>query len=74
MTSIEKWLLATKSESLGCVVPSTMRGEVLYQLHYSALSGGHFAVEKSMANIELRFGWTSNVDTYIAKCTRCAGR
>ena len=35
------------------VVPKSMRQEVLYQLHDAPTSGGHFAVEKTLARIIL---------------------
>ena len=57
------------------VVPASMRDEILYQLHDSPLSGGHFAVEKTMSRIKQRFWWSGlrpSVEKYIAKCTRCA--
>ena len=59
------------------VVPSTMRAEVLHQLHDSPLSGGHFAAEKTLSRIKQRFWWPglrSSVEKYTAKCTRCAAR
>ena len=34
------------------VVPKEMRKEILYHLHYSPLSGGHFAVEKTLSRIK----------------------
>ena len=36
------------------VVPKEMREEILYQLHDSPLSGGHFAVEKTLSRIKQR--------------------
>ena len=59
------------------VVPANMRIEILYQLHDSPLSGGHFAAEKTMSRIKQRFWWPGlrpSVEKYIAKCTRCAAR
>ena len=54
-----------------------MRLEVLYQLHDAPTSGGHFAVEKTLARSRQRFWWPflrSHVERHIAKCDRCAAR
>ena len=54
-----------------------MRQEILYQLHDAPTSGGHFAVEKTLARIKQRFWWPfmrSNVERHIANCNRCAAR
>ena len=59
------------------VVPKSMRQEVCYQLHDAPTSGGHFAVEKTLARIRHRFWWPfmrSNVKRHIATCDRCAAR
>ena len=59
------------------VVPKSRRQEVLYQLHDAPTSGGHFAVEKTLARIRQRFWWPfmrSNVERHIANCDRCAAR
>ena len=59
------------------VVPKEMRKEILYQLHDSPLSGGHFAVEKTLARIKQRFWWPalrSSVEMHVASCLRCAAR
>ena len=73
-----KWTPSNRNqETWQAVVPSAMRAEVLYQLHDSPLSGGHFAVEKTMSRIKQRFwwlGWRSSIEKHIAKCTRCAAR
>ena len=73
-----KWKPSNREREIWqAVVPSTMRAEVLYQLHDSPLSGGHFAAEKTLSRIKQRFWWPglrSSVEKYIAKCTRCAAR
>ena len=54
-----------------------MRNEILYQLHDSPLSRGHFAVEKTLSRNKQRFWWPGrrpSVEKYIAKCFRCAAR
>ena len=54
-----------------------MRNEILYQLHDSPMSGGHFGVEKTLAMIKQRFWWPSiktSVERHIANCDRCAAR
>ena len=59
------------------VVPKSIRQEVLYQLHDAPTSGGHFAVEKTLARIRQRFWWPfirSNLERHIANCDRCAAR
>ena len=46
-------------------------------MHDSPLSGGHFAVEKTLASIKQRFWWPSlktSVEKRIANCDRCAAR
>ena len=59
------------------VILASMRNEILYQLHDSPLSGGHFAVEKTMSRNKQRFWWPGlrpSVEKDKAKCTRCAAR
>ena len=54
-----------------------MRNEIIYQLHDSPVSGGHFGVEKTLARIKQRFWWPSlrtSVERHIAICDRCAAR
>ena len=54
-----------------------MRNEILYQLHDSPMSEGHFGVEKTLARIKQRFWWPSlktSVEKHIANCDRCAAR
>ena len=74
----QKWKPGNRGREIWqAVVPANMRAEVLYQLHDSPLSGGHFAVEKIMSRIRQRFWWPGlrpSVEKYIAKCTRCAAR
>ena len=73
-----KWKPSNREREIWqAVVPSTMRAEVLHQLHDSPLSGGHFAAEKTLSRIKQRFWWPglrSSVEKYIAKSTRCAAR
>ena len=59
------------------VVPKSMHQEILYQLHDAPTSGGHFAVEKTLARIRQRFWWLfmrSNVERHIENCDSCAAR
>ena len=59
------------------VVSKSMRQEILYQLHDAPTSGGHFAVEKTLARIKQRFWWpfmSSNVEWHITNCDCCAAR
>ena len=54
-----------------------MRNEILYQLHDSAMSGGHFSVEETLTRMKQRFWWPSlktSVEKHIANCDRCAAR
>ena len=73
-----KWKPSNREHEIWqAVVPSTMRAEMLYQLHDSPLSGGHFAVEETLSRLKKRFWWPglrSSVENYIAKCTRCTAR
>ena len=50
-----KWIPSNRDHEIWqAVIPSTMRAEVLYQLHDSPLSRGHFA-EKNLSRIKRRF-------------------
>ena len=54
-----------------------MRNDILYQLHDSPMSGGHFGVEKTLARIKQSLWWPSlktNVEKHKANCDRCAAR
>ena len=54
-----------------------MRNEILYQLHDSIMSGGHFGVEKTLARIKQKVWWPSlktSVERHIANSDRCAAR
>ena len=49
---IKRWKPSNRvTEAWQAVVPKSMRQEVLYQLHDAPISGGHFAVEKTLARI-----------------------
>ena len=74
-----KWTPSDRNHEMWqAVVPSAAkRIEVWYKLHIFLLSGGHFAVEKTMWRTKQRFpwpGWRSSVEKHIAKETRCAAR
>ena len=59
------------------IFPKEMRNEILYQLHDSPMSDGHFGVEKTLGRIKQRFWWPSlktSVEKHIANCDRCAAR
>ena len=63
--------------SLQTIVPATGRKEILNQLHSSQISGGHFAVEKTLARIRQRFWWPTmrtDVEKKIQWCLTCAAR
>ena len=54
-----------------------MINEILYQLHDSPVSDGHFGVEKTLARIKQRSWWPSlktSVEKHVANCDRCAAR
>ena len=74
----KKWKPSNRvNEVWRAVVPKSMRQEFLYQLHDAPTSGGHFAVEKTLARIRQRLWWhfmKSNVERHIANCDRCAAR
>ena len=62
---------------LQTIVPATGRKEILNQLHSSQISGGHFAVEKTLARIRQRFWWPTmrtDVEKKIQWCLICAAR
>ena len=73
-----KWKPSNRGN--GCwqaIIPKEMQNEILYQLHDSPISGGHFGVEKTLARIKQRFWWPSletSVEKHIANCDRCAAR
>ena len=74
----KRWKSSNRvNEVWQAVVPKSMRQEVLYKLHDAPTSGGHFAVEKTLARIRQRFWWPfmrSIVEQHIANCDRCAAR
>ena len=62
---------------LQTIVPATGRKEILNQLHSSQISGGHFAVEKTIARIRQQFWWPTmrtDVEKKIQWCLTCAAR
>ena len=73
-----KWKPSNRvNECWQAIIPKDMRNEILYQLHDSPMSGGHFGVEKTLARIKQRFWWPSlktSVEKHIANCDRCAAR
>ena len=59
------------------ITPKEMRNEILYPLHDSPRSGGHFGVRRILARIKTRLLWPSletSVEKHIAICDRCAPR
>ena len=59
------------------VVPIVGRREILSRLHSSQTSGGHFAIEKTLARIRQRFWWPSmrtDVEKKVQWCLTCAAR
>ena len=51
-----KWKPSNRvNECWQVIIPKEKRNEILYQLHDSPMSGGHFGVEKTLARIEQRF-------------------
>ena len=59
------------------IVPFEARKEILEQLHSSQMSGGHFALEKTLLRIRQRFWWPSmrrDVEKRISWCVPCAAR
>ena len=73
-----KWKPSNRvNECWQAIIPKEMRNEILYQLHDSQTSDGHFGVEKFLARIKQRFWWPSlktSVEKHIANCDRCAAR
>ena len=56
-------------------IPKEIRNEILYQLHDSSKSGGHFGIEKTLARIKKRFWWPSfkrSVEKQTTNCDRWA--
>ena len=54
-----------------------MRNEILYHLHDSPMSDGHFGIEKTLTRIKQRFWWPSlktSVEKHIANCDDCVAR
>ena len=61
-------------EYLQYIVPSSMKKEILFQMHNSFLSG-QLGYKKTKGNILQRFYWYSLKDVsalYIQKCDTCA--
>ena len=74
----KKWFPKVDSRPiLQTMVPAAGRREILNQLYLSQTSGGHFAVEKTLARIRQRFWWPT-MRTYVEKkvqwCLTCAAR
>ena len=73
-----KWKPSNRvNECWQAIIPKDMKNKILYQLHDSPLSAGHFGVEKALARIKQRFWWPSlktSVERLIANCDRCAAR
>ena len=73
-----KWKPSNRvNECWQAILPKEMRNEILYQLHDSPMSGGHFDDEKTLARIKQRFWWPSlktSVEKHIVNCDRCAAR
>ena len=74
----KKWFPKDDSRPiLQTVVPAAGRREILNQLHSSQTSGGHFAVEKTLARICQRFWWPTmrtDVEKKVQWCLTCAAR
>ena len=59
------------------VLPLVHQKDVLDQLHDSPVSGGHFAVEKTLNRIRQRFWWPQmrqHVEKKVELCIPCAAR
>ena len=73
-----KWKPSNRAnECWQAIILKKMRNEIMYQLHDSPMSGGHFSVEKTLAGIKQRFWWPSiktSVEKHFANCDRCAAR
>ena len=66
-----------KPPILQIVVPVVGRKEILHQLHASSVSGGHFAVEKTLRRIRQCFWWPhmrQDVEKKLAWYLPCAAR
>ena len=74
----KKWFPKDDSRPiLQTVVPAAGRREILNQLHSSQTSGGHFAVEMTLARIRQRFWWPTrrtDVEKKVQWCLICAAR
>ena len=73
-----KWKPSNRvNECWQAIIPKEMRNEILYQLHDSPMSDGHFGVEKTIKRIKQRFCWPSlktSVEKHITNYDRCAAR
>ena len=68
---------AENSEVFQLVVPSSHQKDILDQLHSSPVSGGHFAVEKTLSRIRQRFWWPKmrqHIEKKVELCLPCAAR
>ena len=74
----EKWFPKDDSRPvLQTVVPAAGRKEILSKLHSPQTSGGHFAVEKTLATIRQRFWWPmmrTDVEKKVQWYLTCAAR
>ena len=59
------------------VVPQVAKRSVLEQLHDSKVTGGHFALHKTLERTRQRFWWPMmrrDIDKWIKSCRPCAAR
>ena len=73
-----KWFQTDTNEPLLQLnVPATGRKEIIEQLHSSPVSGGHYAVEKTLARNKQRYWWSQirpDVEKRRSWCLPCAAR
>ena len=71
---LHRWYYKRNGQSyLQCVVPKSMRSEVLHQMHNSIMSG-HLGTKKTRENLLQRFYWfcvRDDIYNHIKKCHEC---
>jgi transposase InsO family protein len=59
------------------VVPSSLRQEIMDQMHSAFVGGGHYGFQRTIQRIRDRFVWgtmNADVELYCASCELCAAR
>ena len=73
-----RWKCKAKiSKGFQLVLPSSHQKNIIDQLHSSPVSGGHFAIEKTLSGTRQRFWWPKmrqHIEKKLELCLPCATR